>query len=466
VDFNWHNRVQAWLFMRQQRAKNTARYRAFVEFQKNQFLTPSEIERTNWEKRRRLLEYAFQTIPLYRARFQERGLCEKDFADPAVWPSIPLLTRKDVVVHFDDLKAPGLQEGDAYISTTGGQTGAPVKVLHDASYSPAALGWRMTQWWGVEPGSALGRIGRHGQGQARPGAKPKVRSGLFGRLPLEVRIGASQMSEASIRNFIREWNSVRPALLTGYVGAIHQMACFISQAGLRVHRPLAVQSTTAPLTSVVRAAIEAAFQAPVYDQYGACEVYWLAAECRCRRGLHMFADARHIEFVQEDGRPCPPDVYGRILVTDLENRSFPLIRYEIGDIGRRLSRPCACGVNLPLMDAVKSRLTDRIHAKDGSFVDGVFLTGLFDECPDAVRGFQVRQKPDYSVEIRIVPNPQHPRLAEVLSRVRAAVEEKVKFQVPVQIAQVGEIPVHRGKTRYVISEVPGALPVSEGTLSP
>lgn len=466
VAIDWHNRIQAWLFMQQQRAKKTARYQAFVDCLANQYRSPEEIDWINREKRGRLLAYAFQHIPFYRTRFQAVGLKETDFADPEAWACIPLLTRRDVVEHFDEIKAPQMQERDYYVSTTGGQTGAPVKVLHDASYAPAALGWRAMQWWGVFPGSSLGRIGRHSQGQARPGARPKVRNGLFGRLPREVRFGASQMSETTIRAFLGEWNSVRPALLTGYVGAIHQTACFISQHGLRVHRPTAVQTTTAPLTSVVRLAIEAAFHAPVYDQYGSCEVYWLAAECRCRQGLHMFADARHIEFVAPDGQGCPPDVYGRIVVTDLENRSFPLIRYEIGDLGRRLSRPCTCGVNLPLMDSVKSRLTDRIRLKNGVCVDGVFLTALFDECPDAVQGFQIRQNPDYSVDIKVVPNLQHPRLADVLNRAQAAVKEKVHGQVPVQIVQVAEIPTHRGKTRYVISEVPGALPVSEGTLSP
>jgi phenylacetate-CoA ligase len=444
--------------MLRQRTKKTVRYRAFVEFNSNQYRSAGEIEQINRDKRQRLLAYAFQNIPFYRIRFQAAGLKEKDLSDPEVWAAIPLMTRRDVVERFDEIKAPGMQESDYYVSQTGGMTGTPVKVLHDANYVPAALGWRMMQWWGVAPGSALGRIGRYSEGEARPGARPKKRNGLFGRLPREVRFGASRMSEETIRDFLREWNSVRPALLTGYVGAIHQVACFIGQSGLRVHRPVAVQTTTAPLTAVVRTAIEAAFKAPVYDQYGACEVYWLAAECRCRQGLHMFTDARHIEFLGADGRDCPPEVHGRIVVTDLENRSFPLIRYEIGDIGRRLSRSCPCGVNLPLMDPVKSRLTDRIRLRDGAVVDGVFLTALFDECPDAVRGFQIRQKPDYSIDLSVVPNTQHPRLAEVLRRVQASVEEKTNRHVPVRIVYVDAIPVYRGKTRYVISEVIGDIP--------
>lgn len=434
--------------MRRQRAKQTACYRAFVDLKENQRKPLEEILAINWEKRHQLLLYAFRTIPFYKARYQAAGFQEKDFADPAVWDSLPILTRKDLVERFDEVRAPDLKPGDFSTTATGGTTGHPVKVLHDLRFPNAAIGWRALEWWGIGPGLESARIGRF------TAAELEEKKGGASRKTGGVRLPVSHMDEESVRLFVDDWNRARPPLLAGYVGGIHLVACYIRDHGLRVHRPIAIQTTTAPLSAVHRAIIEAAFQAPVYDQYGSCEVYWMAAECRLQKGLHIFADARHIEFAGEDGRACPPDEYGRILVTDLENRAFPLIRYENGDRGRLLSRRCTCGVNLPLMDSVKGRLTDAAKFKDGTVIDGVYLTTIFDDCPEAVSAFQVRQNADYSIDLVVVPNRRDPRTKESVQAVLAKLMKKVPAGVPVRVAEVADIPFVRGKTKYVVSDVP------------
>lgn len=456
MTIDWHNRFQSWWFMAHQRARKSPAYRAYVELMNNQHRSAAELAAINWEKRRRLLVYAFKTIPFYQSRFQGLGLQEQDFADPGVWNSIPILTRKDVADHFDEIRAPGWPERDCYMSTTGGTTGNPLKVLHDATFGQAALNWRMTRWWGVSPGGDLGRIGRFTmeEANAKPGKDGKGKKIRKGAPIRVVRLSASQLDDEMIRAFIGEWNAVRPPLLAGYVGSIQHVAVHIRRHGLRVHKPTAIQVTSAPLSSVVRAVIEEAFQAPVYDQYGSCEVFWLAAECRRRQGLHIFADARHLEFVDGDGRCRAPDVYGRTLVTDLENRAFPLIRYENGDTGRLLSRSCDCGVNLPLMDSVVGRMSDNVKLRGGAAVSGVYLTTIFDGCPDAVSAFQVRQHADYAIDILVVPNIGHPGLEDDLRSVQAKLAEKVCGQAPVRIVRVSEIAASRGKTKYVISDVP------------
>ncbi len=443
--------------MRRQKSKATPAYRAYVELEKNQHRPSAEIAALNWEKRRRLLVYAFQTIPFYQARFRAMGFKERDFSETNVWSSIPILTRKEVAEHFNEIRAPGWPDRDCYLSTTGGTTGKPLAVLHDATVGQAALSWRMTRWWGVEPGSSLGRIGRltAEEAHARPGRLSRGKRGFNEESGCKVRLSVAHLDEEAIRRFLDDWNSARPSLLTGYVGGIHHVAGFILHHGLRVHRPKAVLVTTAPLTSVVRAIIEKGFQAPVYDQYGSCEVFWLAAECRRHQGLHIFSDARHLEFVEERGQICPPDVVGRILVTDLENRAFPLIRYENGDRGCQLSRVCDCGVNLPLMNSVKGRVSDAIRFKDGTVIEGVYLTTIFDGCPDAVSAFQVRQYADYSVTLFVVPNTSCPHYDEDILRVQTKLVEKMRGREPVRVVRVPEIPDKLGKTQYVISEVAG-----------
>src|SRR5262249_4946133 len=79
--------------------------------------------------------------------------------------------------------------------------------------------------------------------------------------------------------------------------------------------------------------IRTGFGAPFADVYGSSELGSVAAACGLSLGMHLFDDL----FVVEVGDQ------GRILITDLANTVMPLIRYQIGDVGRLHIDLCPCG---------------------------------------------------------------------------------------------------------------------------
>jgi phenylacetate-CoA ligase len=170
--------------------------------------------------------------------------------------------------------------------------------------------------------------------------------------------------------------------------------------------------------------------------------------------MHIMADCRHIEFLDEAGGNCLPGSQGRIAVTDLENYAFPIIRYLNGDAGALLAGPCECGITLPMMDSVKGRITDVVKLPDGTRIAGDYLTTVFDDYPDSVKAFQVRQLKDYSIVLRVVPQDQREESQAIIRRVREGLERKVRSQVPVRLEIVSEIVSDKGKTRFIISELP------------
>jgi phenylacetate-CoA ligase len=194
------------------------------------------------------------------------------------------------------------------------------------------------------------------------------------------------------------------------------------------------------------------FSAPVYDEYGSCEVGWIACECKKRNGLHIMSDLRHIDIVDDKGHPAPDGEWGRILITDLENRVFPLIRYEIGDRGRLLTRTCSCGITLPLIDKICGRISDAVKLPSGSFISGEFLTTIFDDHPEAVSGFQIRQAADYSISLLCVPGT-HPEAKKNIEQAHLRLCERAKNAVQVRLELIDYIPHDRGKTHFIISDV-------------
>lgn len=435
---------------------NNQPYKKLVrEFINNQTKSLDELNELNWIKRKQLLEYAFNSIPYYHDRFLKAGIDENDINSPEVWPKIPILTKNDLVENFNLLCKPELIDGCFRVSSTGGSTGMPTKVIHDLSFQHTVLGDRMLSWWKISPQSNIGKIWRIRGHSKRESSKWKlfIKRIIPGLTQKVITLDASFMDHQSMNNFIDQWNKICPPLLSGYVGGVYHIADYILRNNITVHSPKAVWVTAAPVLKIQRTLIEKAFNAPVYDQYGTCEIYWLAAECTKHNGLHMFYDARHIEFVDEANTICKPGNYGRILVTDLYNRAFPLIRYEIGDIGRQLDINCNCGINLPLMDAVKGRITDVIRLRDGTAISGEYLTTIFDDYPDAIKAFQIYQRSDFSIEIKIVPVLEDKEIMKVTQIVENRLRDKIKNSISIETHVVSEIKSDRGKMNYVISDI-------------
>ena len=190
---------------------------------------------------------------------------------------------------------------------------------------------------------------------------------------------------------------------------------------------------------------------PVCDQYGCSEIYFISAECSYKKGLHIFSDSVKVEIVDKEDKIVDNDVYGKIILTNLNEFSFPLIRYENGDEGRLLSNKCSCGLTLPLMDKVKGRISDNITLPNNVILSGEFLTTIFDDYTDYVNQFQIIQKKDLSIIVK-VKLYNHIDSGLIIKVVNNKLGERVNNQVPFNLEFVTDISSDKGKLRFVIKE--------------
>ena len=181
---------------------------------------------------------------------------------------------------------------------------------------------------------------------------------------------------------------------------------------------------------------------------------WRGSATR-RDGLHVFADLRRIEVLDESGAPAALGETGEIVVSDLGNRVFPLLRYRLGDRGSLRTDPCPCGVTLPLMNSPDGRTVDMIRLPDGTVVAGG-LFSIFSAVPDAVRQFQLHQAADHSITLRVVEGPSQ-KSREQVAGVAESLRARFGHQVDVTVQYVDAMPYTGGKTKYVTSDVPAPV---------
>ncbi|HDP95609.1 MAG TPA: phenylacetate--CoA ligase family protein [Candidatus Aminicenantes bacterium] len=412
----------------------------------------SRDELPAWQRKRlrRLLNNAWEHSPFYRRRFSEVGIHPNDINGPEDLHQLPVLTRQDIRDHLHEILARNVPRQFLKPSTTGGTSGIPVRTLLDRRVPHAALGWRMLSWWGYGPAVNMGLAWR------------EVEASLVHRFlsravvwpSRQVRLNASAIDTRSMERFVRECKRLDIPVLHGYTGAIHHLARYLEKRGGDHWRPRLVWVTCSPLSGPHLEQLKRVFRAPVLDQYGSCEVYWIAAQCPYSApNLHLFADARLVEVTDSRFEPLPTGKIGNLLITDLENLAFPIIRYAIGDRGRLLPGKCECGMGLPLMGPVQGKSVDTIQLPDGTAITDINV--IFDDFPEAVNAFQVYQDRAGNLEIRYVPVNNEKQTLRAVHIVRNRLQNMVRGQVAVHMRALEQIPHRKGKLQYVFSDFDG-----------
>ncbi|MGO0577075.1 phenylacetate--CoA ligase family protein [Ornithinimicrobium panacihumi] len=420
--------------------------RAAEDMARAESLSPDALGQLQRERARDLLRHAYDTVPYYAETFDAAGLGRGDLDRDDSWSAVPVLTKSAVKEHQERLVSPGLR-GRGLVSSTGGSTGQPLRVLHDRSSPIAALWWRAYRWWGVGPGLHEGFVNRQRRGRLRTLAHDAQ------WWPARhLYLDAQGMGPQEMDSFVARWNRVRPSVLTGYVEGVHQLAQHVRRTGSAFAPPLAIAVTASVLHPSQRQTVEHVLGAPVHDCYRSAEVPWIAAQCQVRSGLHVMADHRIVEIVDDDGAPAPPGQLGHVLVTDLSNLVFPLIRYRIGDRATALADDCPCGRGLPLVSPVDGREVDVLRGPEGHVVAGG-LSALFSTHPGVVEHFQIEQAADYSITLRYVPGSSSEEAAAVAGIAARRIETMLHDTVTVQPLAVAEIAHQGGKTRLVVSHV-------------
>jgi phenylacetate-CoA ligase len=137
----------------------------------------------------------------------------------------------------------------------------------------------------------------------------------------------------------------------------------------------------------------------IRDNYGSTEGF-IAWQCPAR-SYHINAEHVAVEIVDETGSAVAPGQLGRILITTLENRLMPLIRYEIGDYAIASNDLCSCGRTLPLLGKVIGRAINLFRMPDGRLKSPWPLVGPIKSRAE-IRQFQIVQETHHHYVLRYV----------------------------------------------------------------
>jgi phenylacetate-CoA ligase len=396
------------------------------------------------------LVHAAERVPYYRDLFRNAGFNPATLSSFDEFQRIPVLTR-------DQLRAAGyslLDETADYTRlirmSTGGTTGTPVSVFldPDGSLERMLVNHRLYAMMGRRLGdSTLMIAGSPIDAKAWTSFREKPKNRLFG---ITAR-SSFDLTQGAVQTTLRELSSDRFEWVIAYASVFDILADAVP-AGYRKPSRLRIVPCAELVSQAQRDHWRESLGAEVFEVYGSREMSSMAAEVLDHRGLVVSGDLYHVEITDGEGRALPHGSPGLITVTALRERSMPLIRYQLGDVGMLLPPQPGEAHPFQRLEITHGRVLDVICCPDGKLLPGEFFPHLMKEVHTEVQRFQVVQTEIGRLEIRIVP---HAGFGE---DTRRYLEERIRRQTGEQMEIAIEEVQHiehsaSGKYRPTISLV-------------
>lgn len=213
-------------------------------------------------------------------------------------------------------------------------------------------------------------------------------------------------SSMPLSELVNQLNNIKPKSIFAYVSTMELLADEYKNGNLKVELEEIVCSGE-KLSESMRKYLKEVFGCRIKSMYGCTEAGNVAYECDCGH-FHIFNGWNIIEPVDANNNPVPCGQRAeKILLTNLANRTVPIIRYEVTDQVILHEDMCECGRNDPWLE-VEGRETNKLllfKSGDEKIKISSMTVYVMIETMETIRLFQLVVHGYDSIELRITFMP-------------------------------------------------------------
>jgi phenylacetate-CoA ligase len=284
-----------------------------------------EFEQWQENKRWETARHHFDHNKTYKSLFKN--------GFPENWSALPVLQKSNLQANLETLITEPFKRPHLHIGNTSGSSGHPFyyakdKYAHAITYALIANRY---QWHGLSLSHKQARF----YGIPLSG-KSRWLEQLKDLMANRVRFPVFDLSDTQLKRFLEKFAANQFQYLYGYTSALVLFARFLLAEKITL-KTICPSLKACIVTSEVcsqedKMLLENGFGLPVINEYGASELD-IIAFANPKNDWIISTENLFVEILDDDNQPLPDGEVGKIVVTSLHNRAFPMVRYEIGDLG-------------------------------------------------------------------------------------------------------------------------------------
>lgn len=393
------------------------------------------------KKLSRLLKYCYRHVPYYTELFKKMGAEPEDFVSLEHLADFPIVEKETLRDRIDEFIDSRVNRRSLISYSSSGSTGIPLTLWYDPE-ERRRMGYTITRTFlhhGLRPWHRMINI-----------TEPRhfsVKDQWYHRLGL--------MNEQFLSIFdkpednLKLLRKIKPDLLIGFPSILTLIGRMMSTQKSAPLRPRFLYTIAEVLTSDYREILHEQWGIDPIDLYGANESGIMAFQCTRRAGYHVNIDSVHIDIVNGD-RTCDVGERGEVVVTSLDLRVMPIIRYRVGDISYRMKGNCACECNFPCLGEIVGRSDGFVIGTSGKMFSALEVSLLL----HPIKGIQhyrlIQEKKGY-VRIEWVAKEGAYRAD---NEIRSVLQRCLGEDFEIDVHRIDQIQREKsGKIRSVISNV-------------
>lgn len=344
----------------------------------NSTFLPSQNQ---WIKIRSLLGYVANKVPFYKDLFKTSGLRFELIQEPEDFKHLPIVNKSIIQQKWDrfvsdDFRQTNEDKTKWFVESTSGTTGTPLKIVH--SRSDELLAGRALMKARIESGLTLPARWAFLTGGLhfldRDDQAIDVR-GTRGTNDL-LALSALNMTEPVLRHHIEAIEEFQPTWIYSLPGVLLTLGNYVLSTRnkpLELHNLQLIEIVAEYASDETKNLIAKVFGRMPVSIYGCREIWGIAFDCS-RGNLHVMQDNAYLEVIRQDGSPAELGEEGDVVITGLNFRAMPFIRYKLGDRAIMLEEKCECTSSYPSIKIKEGRITDFILGHPGLVGNQVFDT--------------------------------------------------------------------------------------------
>ena len=421
------------------------------------YLPLPQLRQVQLQRLQAVVRRAYEQVPLFRQRLEERGLKPEDVKSLEDIARLPFTVKTDLRDAYPfGLFASPMQDV-VRLHASSGTTGKPIVVAytHEDVEVWTSVMVRSFAACGLHQGDIVQNA--YGYGLFTGGLGAHYGAEALGATVIPISGGNTDRQIMIMKDFGVTAICCTPSYFIHLIERAGELGVNMKDLPLRVG-----VFGAEPWSESMRAYIQENSGITAFDLYGLSEIVGpgVAIECSQHHGLHIFEDHFYPEIIDpQTGQVLPDGAEGELVLTTLSKKAMPVTRYRTHDITTITREPCACGRTLCRFLRVGRRSDDMFIIRGVNVFPSQVESALL-QVEGTLPHYQIvltREKSLDHMEVQVEVTPEFfgdtvGALESLQEKISYAIEQTLGLRVDVRLVEPHTIQRSEGKAKRVIDQ--------------